>query len=257
MASLAVLGACSRPQPQAAAPPPTPPSQQDYATPPELSFAIHARDGGIELDGNSLPKAVIHLASPDHSALSANATEDGRWRLSAPLGSEPRLYSLSETFNGRLLRARGYIAALPAPGAPAVTLRPGTAAEPLAGLKPELRLSAVDFDRSGAGVVAGLAKPGQAVSVMLDGVQAGEGRANAEGVFTIPLSVTLTSGAHSLSASSGSAMANAEFDAVPAAPIARPPFTASRGPGSWRIDWMTPGGGVQTTVLFDPSEPRT
>jgi hypothetical protein len=33
--------------------------------------------------------------------------------------------------------------------------------------------------------------------------------------------------------------------------IATPPFDAERLDGAWRIDWMTPGGGVQSTVLFD------
>ena len=36
----------------------------------------------------------------------------------------------------------------------------------------------------------------------------------------------------------------------PAAPLVYGPVRADRTPMGWRIDWMTPGGGVQTTLLI-------
>ena len=105
--------------------------------------------------------------------------------------------------------------------------------------------------------MAGLAQPGAVVKVELDGAEAGEGRANARGVFTVPLSQVLAPGDHQLAAVTAGARIGAGFRAAPAGAIARPPFTATRAAASWRIDWMTPGGGVQTTILFDPPEERS
>jgi hypothetical protein len=254
LAALAALAGCQRPAPHAQAPAQAPNPLLDYASPPELTGAVRGAEATVSLSGVARPGASIRLASPDGTAISTSASSAGRWTLSAAAGAEPRLFSLSEALGGRLLRARGYIAALPAPGAAAVMLRPGTAAEPLAGQDRGPRLTAVDFDRSGAGVVAGLARPGEAVRITLDGADAGEGRANAQGIFTVPLSRTLAPSAHTLTATSALGSASAAFEASPASAIARPPFTASRAASSWRIDWMTPGGGVQTTVLFDPAE---
>ena len=39
-----------------------------------------------------------------------------------------------------------------------------------------------------------------------------------------------------------------------AAPLTAGPFLAARTASGWRIDWMTPGGGVQTTFLIAPPE---
>ena len=155
---------------------------------------------------------------------------------------------------GRPVRARGYIAALPSPSSPAAILLPGGGAEPLPGREPRLRLSGVDFDGSGAGVAAGVAPPGDTIRLELDGVETGVGRANARGVFTVPLAQTLHPGSHALTAATTRAQAQASFSAAPAAAIAHPPLAASRAGAAWRIDWMTPGGGVQTTIIFDPVE---
>ena len=36
----------------------------------------------------------------------------------------------------------------------------------------------------------------------------------------------------------------------PAAPLVYGPVRAERSSQGWRVDWMTPGGGVQTTLLI-------
>ena len=41
----------------------------------------------------------------------------------------------------------------------------------------------------------------------------------------------------------------------PALPLAHGPFRAARSATGWRIDWLTPGGGVQTTLLIQTAEP--
>ena len=256
-ASLVVAGlvvdACSEPaQPVAAVRAPETPT--DYFAPPELTDAARLPGGGVALSGTAKPGAVIRLASPSGAALLGTASTAGTWTITAPAGATPRLYSLSEILSGRPVRAKGYLATLPSPSLAAVVLRPGGGAEPMPGAEPRLRLSGVDFDGSGAGVAAGLAPPGDTVRLQLDGVETGVGRANARGVFTVPLAQTLRPGSHDLTATTARAEARAVFGAAPAGAIARPPVAVSRVAGAWRIDWMTPGGGVQTTLVFDPTE---
>lgn len=248
----ALLAACSRSAPGPAAPSPTQNEPQaDYAAPPELSGASRGLGGEVTLAGTALPEARIRLAAPDGAAIGGTADAAGGWSLTVPAITAPRLVSLSEDAAGRLLRARGYVALLPAPGPPAVTIRPATGAEPFA-RSAAVSIAAVDYDRSGVAVVSGSAPPGQTVRVRLDGGAAGEGRANDRGVYVVSLSQPLPAGAHSIDVATDRGEASAAFQSAPAAPILKPPFTAARASGAWRIDWITPGGGVQTTVVFDP-----
>ncbi len=251
--ALALVAACEAPHkaPRTAAAPAPQPSE--YAAPPALTAAVRSPDGSTLLSGTGPPDALARLASPDGAAIGAASGADGRWRLTAPAADGPRLYSLSDDMPGRLLRARGYLAVLPAPGPPAVVLEPGGPAHTV-GPAPEPRIAAVDFDRSGAAVVSGRAKPNQTVRLALDGADAGEDRAGPDGRFSVSLSQALAPGPHALVAVEGHAQAFAAFTAEPAGSIEKPPFHAFRAGAAWRIDWMTPGGGVQSSVVFDPVE---
>ena len=209
------------------------------------------QDGaGVLLSGTAVPGAAVRLASPDGSAITGVANRHGAWRLTAPASASPRLYSLSETVDARLVRAIGYIAVLPAPGPAAAMLRPAAAAVlPPADL--QRGITAIDYDASGAAVASGRTVAGETIRLLLDGKEAGEDRSDASGVFSAALSQTLTPAAHVLSVASERLHASAAFPAPRTARVAAPPYDSARMDGAWRLDWMTPGGGVQSTVLFD------
>ena len=242
-----MIAACAQPAPtsvtvgDAASP-------SDYASPPELKAA--QRDGRdmLALSGVSRPDAMIRVVLSDGRAMGATASHAGAWSVTVPGGPVVKLYSLSEDVAGQPLRARGYIAALPAPGARAGALSP---------VGSTLAITALDYDRSGVAVASGWARPGEEVRLLLDGAEAGEDRAAANGAFAAALSQSLNGGSHVLSAQSPSGRASAAFRAEPTAPISRPGFIATRVQAAWRIDWMTPGGGAQTTIVFDPKGPTT
>jgi hypothetical protein len=243
------LAACDKP------PPPAKPaglSPSDYAPPPEVTGAVRAADGSTTLTGTAVPLARIRLASPSGASIGATAGADGRWSAALPAAADVRLLSLSQDIEGRLVRARGYLALAPEPGPAAAILRPGAGARP-AGDLPTPSIGSVEFDALGAGVVSGVARPDQAVRVFLDGQEAGEGKADPHGHFDITLSDSLAPTGHSVIVSTPDGRAARAFDATRAGPMPAPPFSAERRTGAWRIDWMTPGGGVQSTVLFDPA----
>jgi hypothetical protein len=244
-AATMLLAACDKATPPAR---PAGLSQSDYASPPELTGATRAGDGTVTLSGAAIPLARSRLASPTGASIGATAAANGRWNASLPPAADVRLLSLSQDVDGRLVRARGYVAVLPQPGPVAATLRPGAGARPVS-RSASPSIASIEFDGAGAGVVSGSAAPDAPIRLFLDGQEAGEGRADRAGRFDITLADNLAPSGHSVIVVSPAGRAAQAFDATPAAPIAAPPFAAERRTGAWRIDWMTPGGGVQSTIL--------
>jgi len=230
-------------------------ARAEYLAPPSVTSAVRQTSGAVVLTGTGQPGSRIRLASPDGSAIGATASTAGAWSLTVSPADAPRLYSLSSDTAGRLLRARGYVAALPAPGPAAAMLAPGEGAQafgwPSAG---GVNIRAVDFDSSGAAVASGSAPADDAVRLRLDGADAGEDQADAKGDYSVSMSRSLTRGQHTIAAHTAHGSASATLDMRPGAPIAAPPLAAERVGGAWRLDWTPPGGGVQTTVLFDPPQ---
>ena len=247
----AVLAGCSRPPAvpagaQAADPQP----EADYAHPPELR-AVQPAQGGVVLSGVADPDALIRLASPDGTVVGAAANHKGEWTLPIPASAVLRLFSLSQDVGGRPLRAVGYLAVLPAPSVGADILRPGSAAVPVRPAR-AAAITALDFDAAGVAVVSGLAPHNSVVRVSVDGAYVGNDHADSGGRFAVPLPQVLRAGPHTLQAQTPSGGAVVALDATPARATITSIYTAARSGRAWRIDWVTPAGGVQTTLLFDP-----
>jgi hypothetical protein len=74
--------------------------------------------------------------------------------------------------------------------------------------------------------------------------------AGRDGRFNIALA-PLSAGRHQLAVAGGGQSATVSVLIAAAAPLTQAPFRAERGPGGWRVDWMTPAGGLQTSLLMD------
>jgi hypothetical protein len=244
------LAACSRPgfptrQAQASAEAPDP----GYRAPPEVGRVIRAADGAVSLSGRALPSAQVSMVSPAGARVETRADGSGAW--TAPLGpvSEPTLYSLAEEAGGQKVEAEGLVAVLP--GSPTVAvLRAGAGAEVVqeAGKAP-LRILAVDYDMAGGAVVSGTARAASPVKVLVDGQAAIEGAAGADGRFSLSLPKPLPPGRHRVQAMTPQGAADAEVVVTPPAPPKDAPYQAQAESFGWRVDWTTPGGGAQTTLL--------
>ncbi len=110
---------------------------------------------------------------------------------------------------------------------------------------------ALDYDNKFAATVSGFAAPGETVSLRVDGVERGQAAADQAGRFVVALSQPLTAGAHDfeLVGPSGDVRFSAEIGAP--TPPAGAPYAAQRQAAAWRVDWITPGGGEQTTLILD------
>jgi hypothetical protein len=220
-----------------------------YSQPPAVTGAQVAWGGRLKLDGAADPGARVRLATPSGQALFANADGAGRWRLSIPEASGVRLFGLSMAKEHQVVQSESYLAIVP--NVLAVQLRSGAGAVVLGSGAPRLAVTALDVDRKGGAVLSGRAPPGAMVDLLVDGAPRGRALADATGRYALDLDEPLGPGDHQLQAASGAA--RVRVDAPLSAPpqITVGPFAADRAAGTWRIVWVTPAGGMQTTLVFD------
>jgi hypothetical protein len=215
-----------------------------YLAPPVLTSLSPMADGALALHGVAEPGARVRLGSPTGESLFAQTDAKGAWTLNLPKTPSARLYGLSMAVADRTVQAEGYVVILP--DSRAVRLRAGAGAIPLTGPSDRLRILAIDYDRDGGAVVSGQATPGAALVLRIDGVDA-QGKVDTNGRFSIAATEPLSSLPHQILVA-GDGEDRVTVAAVRAGPL-DVPVRAVREAGGWRIEWMTPGGGVQTTVI--------
>ena len=254
---LAALGldACGRPAgkpPKAAAEKADAASNGGYLAPPQFNLAERGPDGVVRLTGTAAADAKVSLASPDGTAFTAMAGADGVWSLSLPPATAPRMFAVSADAGGETVRAEGALLVLPAPGPPGLLARAGSAAQVLGAAPKAARVVALDYDGEGGAAVAGFAPPGGQIRLSLDGQPAGVDQANAKGRFAVMApNRRLPAGQRRIEIEvQGAPPASVEAEVSPPQPLSAP-YRATRQNGAWRIDWRPPGGGVQTTLVFD------
>ena len=249
--SAATLASCGQPKTVAAqqAPPPADTSDPGYRAAPQVGGVTLAADGAVTLSGRALPSSQVRMDSPG-AHIEAPTNGSGIWSASMGPVTEPALYSLTQAAGGQTVEAGGYVAVLP--GAPTVALlRAGLGAEVVqASGKGALKILAVDYDAAGAAVVSGRASGPSPVRVLVDGQVLVEGSAGPDGRFSLTLSKPLPTGGHRLQAVTPKAEADAEVVVTPPAPPKGAPYQAHTQSFGWRVDWITPGGGAQATLLL-------
>jgi hypothetical protein len=226
--------------------------ERAYSAPPAVTAATRLSGGRILLEGQAQPGTRIRLATPAGAAILDEANWQGRWLTRVPASSNLRLFGLSMTAGARTVQAEGYLAVTPR--GVAAQLRAGAGARVLAVGGGTTRILAVDFDHQGGAVVSGTGHPGAPLIIKTDGGSRAQLRIDADGRFSMALNEPLTPGDHRLEAVDGDTAAVVTVPVSAAAALTDGPFRAARTPFGWRIDWMTPGGGVQTTLLITPRE---
>lgn len=242
---LLLLSACDGKPPAAA--PGAEAATQDagYVAPPHVDQA-RAGPAGVVLSGMAAAGGKVRLATPAGAAMFATADPRGRWTIALPPAAEPRIFGLSATSGGRSAQAQGYV--LVTPDGQVALLRAGAAAQRL-GRPAKLGLRAIDFDRGGGMLVSAAVPPGATVILEIDGHQTPLGRANAQGVYQASLGSPIKSGAHEVRVSGDGFADQVTVQVTPGAPLAQGPLRSQLTSAGLRVDWMTPGGGVQSTIL--------
>jgi len=257
LATAMVLAGCGAREQAAitgARPPGPTASERAYQAPPAVAGAVPLAGGRVVLSGRAAAGARVRVATPAGELAYALAGLDGRWRLTLPAASSLRLFGVSMVAGGRAIQSEGYLAVTP--DGDGAQLRAGSGAVVLGSGGGAPRLLAVDFDSQGVAVVSGTAAPGAAVTVRVDGLSRGQVTADPAGRFSLAIDEPLAAGDHRLEVSGLGRSAEAEVDIVAPRPFSGP-FAAVRAANGWRVDWTTPGGGRQTTLLLAPARAAT
>jgi len=225
-----------------------------YRPPPEATFSQRLASGAIVVGGSADPGTRVRLASPDGAITPAVDSGPGAWRARLPASDAVRLFGVAAVEHGRTVQSDGYLAVTPA--GLSAQLRAGAGARVIIAKGP-LRILSVDFDRKGGVVMSGVGRPGATVSIMADGASRGRVLVDGDSRFTFPFDEPLTLGDHTLEAVDGAARSQVNVTLTPPAPLTAGPYRAARQADGWRIDWLTPGGGAQATLLLAPEEPNT
>lgn len=224
------------------------PAEAAYRAPPVITAATLLTGGRVWLAGLAGPGDRVRLAPPAGSATYAVAGADGAWSLVLAAPPAPRLFGLAMIENGRIIQSEGYVAVTPR--GVAAQLRAGAGARVLGDQPAEPAILAVDFDSKGGTVVSGRASPGAVVDLWVDGARRGRAVTGPRGSFSVPLDEPLSFADHRLEIHQGAHRADAAPTLTPAEPLSGGPYRATLTPSAWRIDWITPGGGLQTTLLL-------
>jgi hypothetical protein len=222
----------------------TAPSDTGYLTPPSVA-AVTRQGDALLIAGQAPPGAAVRLAAPGGSVNVAKADGHGRWSLSLAAGVEPRIFGLSMIADGRQVQAEGYV--LTTPGGAAALLRAGAGAVRL-DPQPTAKVGAIDFDRDGEAVISGTAPANAALSVQIDGRQTADARADGSGRYSVNLP-QLSPGAHRFEVLGDGFDSAVTVQVSPPAPLADGPLRSQFIPNGLRADWLTPGGGVQSTLI--------
>ena len=256
-AALVGLGACRPPDGQAAATPAAP-DASGYLEPPVMTGAVREADGRVTLSGHAPADAEVRLMDPGGGAFSATATSGGDWSIQLAASPQPRMFAFEGEVSGRVLHGEGAVLVLPAPGPEAVLMRAGYGAVPVGPGGGPFRIEAIDYDGSGGVAVSGVAPPRAMLRFVLDGAPAGAGQADDKGRFTVLDMNTRTPmgrGDHTVRIESQTAAVHGPLTVAAPADLSDRAFAATRELDGWRIDWRIPGGGTQSTLVFDAATP--
>lgn len=222
-------------------------AEAGYLAPPRL-LAVRTGPAGVALSGAGVPGANVRLEAATGEVFTAQADGRGVWTVVVRPSGSVRLFALSMTVGARVSPSEGYLAVTP--DGQAAQLRGGAGAVVLAPPSRRPVILAMDFDRGGAAMISGIGTIDAEIGLRVDRTAAGASSVDRQGRFTFALSQPLGSGPHEveLSGEGGEDVVIAEGQR--AAPLDRL-FRAERAGRAWRIDWMTPGGGMQSTLLFD------
>lgn len=231
--------------------PADPAAEAGYLKPPTLTTSQAQPGGAVLLTGEAAPGATVRLGSPTGEALSATADAGGKWTARLAPSPDVRLFGLSMSpEKDRQVQSQGYLAVLP--DGRAAQLRAGASAYVYGPGSDAPRLMSVDFDRDGAAAVSGSARAGSGLSLRIDRTARGVGKADSQGRFHLAVERPLNAGALTFEIAGDSGEQSLTIPVSAAADLAAP-YRADRIGDAWRIDWMTPGGGLQSTLILDPA----
>lgn len=226
--------------------------ERDYLRPPSILTARIERDGAFAIEGVAQPGARVVLTGAEGGGAQAQADGEGHWSVRLPAAAAVRLFGITMTASGRTVEGEGFL--MLAPDGRAAQLRAGSASRVLTAATRAPRILAVDFDRDGGAIIGGVAQAGSGMNIRVDRTAAGDVTADSEGRFVAAILRRLPAGSHLIDVSGDAGGDELVVRIEAAAPLGGAVFRAQRLDRAWRVDWRTPGGGVQSSVVVARTE---
>ncbi|MDQ0463852.1 hypothetical protein QO010_001623 [Caulobacter ginsengisoli] len=218
-----------------------------YLKPAGVLTAQAGRDGAFRIEGVALPGSRVQLSPVGGGGVvSAVADAEGHWSLVAPPAAGVRLFLVQMTHGQRTVVGEGML--MLAPDGRSAELRPSSASKVLAPVTASPRIFSVDFDGGGGAVIGGVATAGSGMNIRVDHRASGNVTVDAQGRFVAAIG-RLSEGSHLIDVSGEAGQDQIVISASRAAPLAGGQFRATRLDRAWRIDWMTPAGGLQSSIV--------
>lgn len=252
--TLAVVAACLL---EAACQPSRPKAANDeesalreagYARAPVITGVSQSDPGTFVIAGLASQDGRVRVVYQGSRAVGVTADSKGRFRAEVPATAAGGIYDLSMDDSGRPMHADGRLF-IPA-GHPekAVLLRSGSPSLPLVNAS---AVAVVDIGGNGGAAVSGRIAQTMAVTLKVGDDVRGQAKSDAKGDYSVTTRIerptptpvmwdfTLDAGgvsvAKSLSVSLPDAAAGDKVTPVD---------------GGWRVDWVLPGGGVQSSFVY-------
>lgn len=219
-----------------------------YWRAPEITGVDQAGSNMFVVTGQTIPNARVRFSYAGNRAVGVTSDSKGRFRAELPSGPDGGLFDLSTEDSGRSMHADGRLF-IPV-GAPdkAVLMRPG--APSLALFNDLTPVAVIDYDRAGALAIAGRVAPTTPVEVVLNGEIRARTTSDDRGFYTATTQIeppTESETANTLSVVAGGKENVRNFRD---SRITGDSDRIARFEDGWRVDWVLPGGGMQTTLVF-------
>ena len=219
-----------------------------YWLAPEITGVDQTGSNIFVVTGQTIPNARVRFSYSGNRAVGVTSDSKGRFRAELPSGPNGGLFDLSTEDRGRSMHADGRLF-IPA-GAPdkAVLMRPGSPS--LALFNDLAAVAVIDYDRAGALAIAGRVAPTTSIEVILNGEIRARTTSNDRGFYTATTQIEPPVKAatdNTLSVIAGGKESVRNFsDSL----ITVDGDRITRFEDGWRVDWVLPGGGMQTTLVF-------
>jgi hypothetical protein len=219
-----------------------------YWRAPEITGVDQAGSNMFVVTGQTIANARVRFSYSGQRAVGVTSDSRGRFRAELPSGPNGGLFDLSTEDSGRSMHADGRLF-IPA-GAPekAVLMRPGASSRPL--FNDFSAVAVIDYDRAGALAIAGRVAPTTAIEVILNGEIRARTISDDRGFYTAttqidPPQANETENTLSVMAGGKETIRNFRDSR-----ITGNEDRIARFEDGWRVDWVLPGGGMQTTLVF-------
>ncbi|MGA9657597.1 MAG: hypothetical protein WBQ60_00650 [Asticcacaulis sp.] len=219
-----------------------------YSFAPEITGVEMGGSDMFIVTGKTVANARVRFSYDQKRSIGVTSDSRGHFRAELPVGKNGGLYDVGSEDEGRLIYAEGRLYIPPGHPEKAVLLRAGSPSLPL--FNDKTVVAVLDYDSAGAVAITGRTQPNTAVEVTLND-DIWRVSSDAQGLYSATMQIPPPSAQdniNNLTVDTGGTHTVRNFkDSMPKVKGAD---NITRFEEGWRIDWVLPGGGMQTTLVF-------